>query len=130
MAVLLFEMLSHCEYLTFRYGAAKSPNLLSSCAGASDCAACVGTALEIARVIVASPDIQLAVPLMLLLNGGEETVLTAAHGFMKTSKWASSVGAFINLESTGPAGPDVLFQHTGESILLALCDAFNIWPSW
>ncbi|KAK9905035.1 hypothetical protein WJX75_008341 [Coccomyxa subellipsoidea] len=87
--------------------------------GASDCAACVGTALEIARVIVASPDIQLAVPLMLLLNGGEETVLTAAHGFMKTSKWASSVGAFINLESTGPAGPDVLFQHTGSWTLEA-----------
>ena len=64
-------------------------------------------------MIVADPDIQLAVPLLLLLNGGEETILTAAHGFMKTSKWAPSVGAFINLESTGPAGPDVLFQHTG-----------------
>ncbi|CAL8464405.1 g3940 [Coccomyxa elongata] len=81
--------------------------------GASDCAACVGTALEVARVIVVSPEVQLATPLMLLLNGGEETILTAAHGFMNTSKWAPRVGAFINLESTGPGGPDVLFQHTG-----------------
>ena len=24
------------------------------------------------------------------------------------------VGVFINLESTGPGGPDVLFQHTGK----------------
>ena len=64
-------------------------------------------------MIVASPEVQLATPLMLLLNGGEETILTAAHGFMKTSKWAPRVGAFINLESTGPGGPDILFQHTG-----------------
>ncbi len=34
-------------------------------------------------------------------------------GFMAGSKWAAELGAFINLESTGPAGPDVLFQHTG-----------------
>ncbi len=32
---------------------------------------------------------------------------------MAGSKWAAELGAFINLESTGPAGPDVLFQHTG-----------------
>lgn len=36
-------------------------------------------------------------------------------GFMAGSKWAGALGAFINLESTGPAGPDVLFQHTGEA---------------
>jgi len=40
---------------------------------------------------IASPDMQLPVPLMLLLNGGEETVLTAAHGFMQSSKWADQV---------------------------------------
>lgn len=77
----------------------------------------MGTALEVARVIVMSPEVQLATPLMLLLNGGEETILTAAHGFMNTSKWAPRVGAFINLESTGPGGPDVLFQHTGQAPL-------------
>ena len=39
----------------------------------------------------ASTGMQLPVPLMLLLNGGEETVLTAAHGFMQSSKWADQV---------------------------------------
>ncbi len=38
----------------------------------------------------------------------------ACPGFMAGSKWADGIGAFINLESTGPGGPDVLFQHTGE----------------
>ena len=48
-------------------------------------------ALEVARVAIASPEMQLPVPLMLLLNGGEETVLTAAHGFMQHSSWAKQV---------------------------------------
>ena len=73
----------------------------------------MGTALELARVLIASPAINLTSPVLFLFNGGEETVLTAAHGFMAASKWAPGVGAFINIESTGPAGPDVLFQHTG-----------------
>jgi hypothetical protein len=29
------------------------------------------------------------------------------------------LGAFINLESTGPWGPDVVFQHTGDWTLAA-----------
>lgn len=29
-------------------------------------------------------------------------------------RFAGSLGAFINLESTGPLGPDVLFQNTGD----------------
>ena len=44
-----------------------------ACTGASDCASCVGVALEAARVIAADPSIHLAAPLVFLLNGGEET---------------------------------------------------------
>ena len=33
-----------------------------------------------------------------------------AHGFRGQSRWARRVGAFINLESTGPGGPDFVFQ--------------------
>ena len=39
-------------------------------------------------------------------------LLQASHGFATSSKWADGIGAFINLESTGNGGPDVLFQHT------------------
>ncbi|KAK9839614.1 hypothetical protein WJX81_000975 [Elliptochloris bilobata] len=81
--------------------------------GASDCAGCVGVALEAARVLVANPNITLPGPAVFLFNGGEETVLQASHGFMAHSRWARGLGAFINLESTGASGPDVLFQHTG-----------------
>ncbi len=31
------------------------------------------------------------------------------------AKYDRPLGAFINLESTGPGGPDYLFQHTGGS---------------
>ena len=30
------------------------------------------------------------------------------------ARYARHLGAFINLESTGPWGPDVVFQHTGD----------------
>lgn len=37
----------------------------------------------------------------------------ASHGFMTTSNHNHDLGAFINLESTGPLGVPVMFQHTG-----------------
>jgi hypothetical protein len=40
-------------------------------------------------------------------------VLQAAHGYVEQGMWASDLGAFINLESTGADGPDYLFQHAG-----------------
>jgi len=87
--------------------------------GASDCASCVGVALEMARVLVANASLQLHSPVIFLLNGGEETLMQASHGFMAMSPYATKLGAFINLESTGPWGPDLLFQHTGDWTLRA-----------
>lgn len=46
-------------------------------AGASDAAACVGVALEVARLYAADANCPLAAPLIVLLNGGEETFLQA-----------------------------------------------------
>lgn len=44
-----------------------------------------------------------------------------AHGFRAQSRWAPRVGAFINLESTGPGGPDFVFQaRPGTHALLRL----------
>ena len=48
-------------------------------AGASDCASCVGVLLELARVIVANPSVRLESPVIILLNGAEETFLQACR---------------------------------------------------
>ncbi|KAL3158059.1 hypothetical protein ABBQ32_011669 [Trebouxia sp. C0010 RCD-2024] len=69
--------------------------------------------LETARTFIANDDIHLTAPVIFLFNGAEETLSQAAHGFMAHDKEASRVGAFINLESTGPGGPDILFQASG-----------------
>ncbi|KAK9835829.1 hypothetical protein WJX74_008841 [Apatococcus lobatus] len=81
--------------------------------GASDCAACVGVALEVARTFVQNPALALPAPVTFLLNGGEEPILPAAHGFITQSRFVKDLGAFINLESTGPGGPDIIFQYSG-----------------
>lgn len=40
-------------------------------------------------------------------------MLQSANGFMDHSKWADRVGVFINLESIGPGGVPIVFQHSG-----------------
>ena len=53
-------------------------------------------------------------PVLFLFNGGEETLMQAAHGFVSSGhRWVDDIRAFINLEATGSGGPDTLFQHTG-----------------
>lgn len=72
--------------------------------------------MEIARTLIANQDIQLAAPVIFLMNGAEEAFCPAAHGFMQQSPWARDAGVFLNLESTGTQGPDFLFQQTGKKI--------------
>lgn len=41
-----------------------------------------------------------------------------AHAFMNSGRIpVSDLGAFINLESTGPGGYDTMIQHKGEPLL-------------
>uniref|UniRef100_A0A061S918 Endoplasmic reticulum metallopeptidase 1-like n=1 Tax=Tetraselmis sp. GSL018 TaxID=582737 RepID=A0A061S918_9CHLO len=82
--------------------------------GASDAASLVGIILEMGRLIVESKRVMLHGPIVLLVNGGEETLSQAAHGFITKHPWASGLGAFINLESGGTHGLDVMFQSTGD----------------
>eukprot|EP00891_Asterochloris_glomerata_P001817 jgi/Astpho2/1817/e_gw1.00038.394.1_t len=91
--------------------------------GASDAASCIGVMLEMARALAADGNSTLAAPVVFLFNGGEETLSQAAHGFMQHSAHAQNLGAFINLESTGPAGPDFLFQSSGDWVVDAFATA-------
>lgn len=81
--------------------------------GASDCASCVGVALEALRAIVEGPlGSAPPAPVVFLLNGGEETFMQGAAGFASEGAWRNDIGAFLNLESTGTHGLPILFQHT------------------
>lgn len=77
--------------------------------GASDDAMGVGVLLECLSNVVHSQD-DLPHPLIFILNGAEESFMQAAHGFITQHKWSPTVAAFINLESAGSGGPEILFQ--------------------
>ncbi|QDZ25736.1 endoplasmic reticulum metallopeptidase [Chloropicon primus] len=91
--------------------------------GAADCAACTAIAVEVARTIVGNKDIKIETPVIFLLNGGEETYMNAAHGFMIEHEWAQEVSHFINIESTGSYGPDVVFRSNSDLLLSAYLSA-------
>ena len=73
-------------------------------------AACTAIAVEVARAIVSSDSARLETSAIFLLNGGEETYMNAAHGFLTQHPWAEDVTQFVNIESTGSYGPDVVFR--------------------
>ena len=81
--------------------------------GGADCASCVGILLEQLRVLLHATSAPPRSPIIFLLNGGEETFMQAAHGFVASHPWASEAGVVINVEATGTSGPDVLFRETG-----------------
>ncbi|KAG9446161.1 hypothetical protein H6P81_012289 [Aristolochia fimbriata] len=77
--------------------------------GAGDCASCVASMLELARLVVDSSWVP-PQPIIFLFNGAEELFLLGSHGFMKSHRWKDSVGAFINVEASGTGGPDLVCQ--------------------
>ncbi|GLT48038.1 hypothetical protein SLA2020_216800 [Shorea laevis] len=77
--------------------------------GAGDCATCVASILEIARLTIDSGWVPPR-PIIFLFNGAEEVFLLGSHGFMKTHQWRDSIGAFINVEASGTGGPDLVCQ--------------------
>lgn len=77
--------------------------------GASDDGANCAVMLEILRVLT-SNEKKLKHSVIFLFNGAEEVILQAAHGFITQHKWAKEIKAFINLESCGSGGKEILFQ--------------------
>ncbi|OVA09514.1 Peptidase M28 [Macleaya cordata] len=77
--------------------------------GAGDCASCVASMLEIARLTVDSSWVP-PQPVIFLFNGAEELFLLGSHGFAKTHRWQNTIGAFINVEASGTGGLDLVCQ--------------------
>ena len=64
--------------------------------GASDDGASCAISLEIIRVILNSPKIQLHNDVIFLFNGAEESILIASHGFITQHKWASDIKVILS----------------------------------
>jgi Zn-dependent M28 family amino/carboxypeptidase len=87
----------------------------------------VAVGLEVVRALVAGPPLPSAV--LLLMNGAEETILQAAHGFATQHPWfvivlcpscmhalvnwdtrMAAVKVFVNIEACGAGGREIVFQ--------------------
>lgn len=79
--------------------------------GAGDDMAGVATILEVARVLKTGPPLRHGV--LLLLDEGEEAGLLGARAFVEHSPAMPEVGAVVNLEARGTAGPSLMFETSG-----------------
>lgn len=79
--------------------------------GASDCGSCVASMLELSRLILESGWVPPR-PVIFLFNGAEELFLLGSHGFIKTHKWNSTIGAFINIEASGSGGAGIILHFS------------------
>ncbi|XP_050068625.1 endoplasmic reticulum metallopeptidase 1-like [Anopheles maculipalpis] len=83
-------------------------SVASSPGASDDCGSCA-VMLEILRVLSRTPE-RNRHSIVFLFNGAEETPLHASHGFITGHRWARQVRAFLNLESAGSGGKELLFQ--------------------
>ena len=80
---------------------------------ASDDAVSCAIMLEVLSSIVKEVDrgvYDFNTELIMLFNGAEETFMQASHGFSTQNPWTKKLKAFVNLESAGSGGKELLFQ--------------------
>ncbi|KAG5674839.1 hypothetical protein PVAND_004784 [Polypedilum vanderplanki] len=77
--------------------------------GASDNIVNCATMIELLRVLSKNSRRQRHT-IIFLFNGSEEQDLQAAHAFITQNQWRNEVRAYINLESTGSDGREILFR--------------------
>ncbi|KAI8773749.1 endoplasmic reticulum metallopeptidase 1 [Biomphalaria glabrata] len=80
--------------------------------GAGDDAASCCVMLEILRVLSQThqTDLHLMHNVIFLFNSAEENILQTSHAFITQHKWAPSIKAFVNLDSAGAGGWELVFQ--------------------
>lgn len=78
--------------------------------GAGDDGSMTVVLLEILRVLVQETAIDFKHGIVFLFNGCEENLLQGSHAFISSHKWANQVQAFINLDSAGNGGREIMFQ--------------------
>ncbi|CAL1526911.1 unnamed protein product, partial [Lymnaea stagnalis] len=78
--------------------------------GAGDDAASCCVMLEIMRSLSQQPDLDLMHNIIFLFNSAEENILQTSHAFITQHHWAPSVKAFVNLDSAGAGGWEIVFQ--------------------
>jgi MFS family permease len=124
----LYENLTNIVVRFGRHGSTKENALLINChfdsalgsISASDDAASCSVLLEALRCMSSSPSPYLLKhSVILLFNGAEEMILPASHGFVTQHPWAPQVKAFLNLESAGAGGKEMVFQTGPEHPWLA-----------
>ncbi|KAL4236001.1 Endoplasmic reticulum metallopeptidase 1 [Mactra antiquata] len=77
--------------------------------GAGDNAISCAMMMEIIRVLSQSTD-KIHHSIVFLFNGAEENLLQASHGFITKHPWAKSIKAFVNIDSAGNGGWELVFQ--------------------
>jgi uncharacterized protein (DUF433 family) len=77
--------------------------------GASDDIVMCCVMIEVLRIL-SKQTLKLEHSVIFLFNGCEEQGLHAAHGFITQHRWAKQIQCFINLESTGSGGRELLFR--------------------